>query len=58
MISVTSEKKEGKELEAEVDEDITAFQVWFQSKGQEPLSKPEWAILKTYLWYKTHPEQG
>lgn len=46
-------------LEATVDTDIAAFSEYFQRvlKNDEPLSKSERAILKTYLWWKTHPEK-
>lgn len=47
------------ELEAAVDADITAFDEYFQRelKNDEPLSKSERAIVKTYLWWKTHQEK-
>lgn len=46
-------------LEAAVDADIVAFGEYFQRelKNDEPLSKSERAIIKTYLWWKTHPEK-
>lgn len=49
---------DGKELEEIVNEDIERFQVWFcehVDKEAVALTGPEIAILKTYLWYKTHP---
>jgi hypothetical protein len=42
-------------LEATVDEDIAAFDVWFQQQADNaPLVGSERAILKTYLYFKTH----
>ncbi len=43
------------ELEREVDEDIKEFDEWFQRLGNAPLSRPERAIIKTYIWHKRHP---
>jgi len=50
---------EGDFIAAVVDADIAAFGEYFQRelKNDEPLSKSEKAILKTYLWWKTHPEK-
>ena len=47
-----------KQLEAYVDEDITEFEKFMMAKvdNSGPLSKPEKAIIKTYLYWKTHPE--
>jgi hypothetical protein len=59
MIKIQTEKKDGKELEQEVDEDIKQFDLWFQKSGQnDPLTNSEWAIIKTYLWWKTHQTQS
>jgi hypothetical protein len=45
----------GKELEAVVDEDLGAFNEYFQKNcDNSPLRPEETAILKTYLWWKTH----
>lgn len=47
----------GAELEAAVDEDIVEFDQYFQQVLQnEPLVLSERAILKTYLYWKTHQE--
>jgi hypothetical protein len=39
-------------LEADVDQDIAAFDAWFQARGNEPVVKFEKAILKTFLFFK------
>ena len=52
MILVTSEHREGADLEAEVDEDIREFKAWFRSRGAEPLVNSERAILKTWAWWQ------
>lgn len=42
-----------------VDEDLAAFTAWLNEHvDPAPLTGPEKAILKTYLWYKTHPGQA
>lgn len=47
----------GKELEEIVEADIEAFARFFCGQlKNDSLSKPERAILKTYLWWKTHAE--
>jgi hypothetical protein len=49
---------EARELEAAVDADIAAFDVYFQEvMKNDPLIPSERAMLKTYLWFKTHPEK-
>ena len=46
------------ELEAAVDADIAAFDAYFQKKlNNDPLLASEKAMLKTYLWFKTHTEK-
>lgn len=52
MVSVVVEE-EGQLLEQTVETDIRAFEEWFRSQGNDPLVKSEWAILKTYLFFKT-----
>ena len=48
----------GKELESVVDEDLKAFEEFFCKKlGNNRLADPERAVIKTYLWYKMHPEE-
>lgn len=42
----------GKALEEAVDEDIELFNKFFQSLGNDPLSKFEVSAIKTYLHYK------
>lgn len=45
------------ELEAIVDADIEKFNEYFQRELKNaPLISSEHAMLKTYLWWKTHPE--
>ena len=39
-------------VEQQVDLDIDAFDQWFQALGNDPLSRPERAIVKTYCAYK------
>lgn len=49
--------EEPKALEAAVDVDLAAFDQYFQKVLlNDPLSPSEKAVLKTYLWWKTHPE--
>ena len=43
-----------RELEQMVDEDIASFDNFFQGLGNDPLTFFEKAIIKTYLFYKTH----
>ena len=48
----------GADLEAMVDEDINAFELWFKERGLgDNLLLPERAVIKTYLWWKTHGGQ-
>jgi hypothetical protein len=54
MIRVDAEGTTGKELEKVVDEDLLKFGKWFESKGNEPLTRPEFAIIKTWIWFKLH----
>lgn len=60
-ITITTTAREGKPLEEEVDEDLRAFEQYFTSQvdpsGGPRLSRPEYAILKTYLWWKTHEKE-
>lgn len=53
MIRVTTEHKEGEALKQEVDEDIAAFDTWFQSLQNDPLVPVEKAIISTYMYWKT-----
>ncbi len=44
------------ELEQVVDKDIATFSDYFQSLGNDPLSRFESSTIKTYLHWKTHGE--
>lgn len=44
----------GKELEQAVEEDLSRFENFFRSLGNDGLNKFEKAILKTYLHWKAH----
>jgi hypothetical protein len=57
MIEVTTTTPV-EEQEKTVDEEIAAFDAWFQSRGNQPLVKSERAILKTYFWYKLRGEKN
>ena len=53
MIKVTCESTDRKMIEPEVDQDIEQFDKWMQGSGLgDPLSRPERAIIKTWLAYK------
>jgi len=39
------------DLEQRVDQLLSEFDSWFQSKGNEPMSRPERAITKTFCWF-------
>jgi hypothetical protein len=42
-------------LEGTVDHILDDFETWFiQSLGNESLSRPERAAVKTFCWYLTH----
>ena len=41
-----------KAVEEEVNQDLELFNTWFQTQGNAPLAKSEWAILKTYCYFK------
>lgn len=50
---------DSKELEAAVDADIAEFDKYFQGKlNNAPVLSSEKAIIKTYLWWKTHQEKS
>jgi hypothetical protein len=53
VVVAVEELERPEALEAAVDEDIQAFEAWFSGLGNDPLTKGERAILKTYLWRKT-----
>lgn len=49
----------GDALEAIVEEDLKSFDAFFQGKvDNSPLRQEEKALLKTYLWWKTHPQDA
>lgn len=48
---------EGEQLEGAVNEDIRAFDTFFQSLGNDPMVRSEVAIIKTYLHYKLKGEK-
>jgi hypothetical protein len=52
MLKLQATVPEGGSLEQVVDEDIICFEEYFKKLGNDPLSKPEKAIIKTYLWFK------
>lgn len=58
-LQVTPKPETGKALEAEVDVTISQFETWFIGKlGDQPLSGPEKAILKTFLWWMHNEQQN
>lgn len=44
------------ELEPVVDRDLDAFAKFYETKLKDRLSPFERAAIKTYLYWKTHPE--
>jgi len=55
LVTVTENTTTDTNLEHVVDEDIEAFAKYFcKELKNDTLSRPERAILKTYLWWKTH----
>lgn len=59
-ISVSSSAMSDKQLEELVDKDIADFEKFMMEKVDQsgPLSGPEKAIIKTYIWWKTHAEEA
>lgn len=55
-IIVTADVSTEEKLEQLVDEDILRFDRYFQSLGNDPLVKFEHAVIKSYLFWKTHGE--
>lgn len=57
MIQLTeTDGLKGEELEKVVNDELEQFEEWFRNHlDSEPLARAERSILKTYLWYKTHP---
>lgn len=55
-ITISSSAMSDKDLEQEVDEDLAEFEKFMMEKVDDsgPLSGPEKAILKTWIWWKTH----
>lgn len=46
----------GEVLELLVNEDLAGFEQFFMGLGNDSLAGPEAAAIKTYIWWKTHPE--
>lgn len=46
-------------LEQVVDDDIAEFEKFMKAEVDDsgPLMGPEKSIIKTYIWWKTHPEE-
>jgi hypothetical protein len=55
LITKVTSQHSGETLEQVVDQEIEIFEAWFRELGNEPIVRSERAILKTYLWWKTHP---
>lgn len=55
-IIVEAVEHSDKDLEEAVDEDITKFEKYFKSLGNDGLSRYEKSAIKTWLWWKTHGE--
>jgi hypothetical protein len=56
---VKAELTDATELpENQVDQDISQFNDWFQTKGNEALARSEYAIIKTYLAWKLGLAKG
>lgn len=51
------EEMEGKQFERIVDVDLQAFNEFYAKLDNGGLVGPEVALLKTYLWYKAHPNE-
>lgn len=58
MVTVKTEQPGGEAQKVEVDLDLQEFDKWFQSQGNEPLVNSETAILRTYLYWKTHVDKS
>lgn len=51
-VAVTAQGEAGAALEQEADEAIETFDAWFREElGNEPMTKSERAILKTFIWW-------
>lgn len=56
-INVKIDPCSNEELEKAADADIKKFAEYFcETLKNDSLSGPERAIIKTYIWWKTHPE--
>lgn len=57
-VEVVPDEGEGTDERA-VDADIAAFEKFMMNKVDDsgPLMGPEKAIIKTYIWWKTHSEE-
>lgn len=59
MINVTCQAGVPKDSEPEVDQDLEQFEQYVEARGLgPPLSKPERAIIKTYLYWKMWGAKG
>lgn len=50
-ISIVSTVEDRSQSEKDADEKITAFDKWFQARGNDPLVRGEKAIIKTFLYF-------
>lgn len=59
MIRVTSDSSPDNHtaVEEEVNQSIKQFDAWFQGLGNDPIVRGEFAIIKTYLYYKLIEER-
>jgi|HubBroStandDraft_1064217.scaffolds.fasta_scaffold265773_3 hypothetical protein len=57
VVVAQEDPSDSKELERIVDVDIAAFDTYFQGLGNDPLSRPERAIIKTFLHWKVKGPQ-
>jgi hypothetical protein len=59
MIKVKCQAGVPKDSEQEVDQDLEQFEQYVEARGLgPPLSKPERAIIKTYLYWKLWGAKG
>ncbi len=56
-LTIEADAYSDQDLNAMIDEEIAAFDKYFQSIGNGPLIKFEVAAIKTFLMWKTHGEQ-
>jgi len=60
MLTVQLTTKEGQPREDAVAEELRRFEEWFKDHlgNVEALTKPECAILHTFIYWKTEVEKG